>query len=151
MDNVCHFSLLGCHWCTIWWKTIVKLFNGIVFIRKNFRRSASKGEEAGWCHGRQVTHWTFYHDRYCVMLEQSKSKQWHTILYLSQNNDTPFYIYKYMSSPVLKERHGSLIWNFSGRLSWAILGRQCWAQCSKWGTRVSLSAPESTSSGKKTK
>ena len=29
-------------------------------------------------------------------------------------------------SSMLKERPGSLIWNFSGRLYWAIPGRLCW-------------------------
>ena len=37
----------------------------------------------------------------------------------------------FLYSPVLKERHVSLIWNFSGGLYWAILGRLGWGQISK--------------------
>ena len=35
-------------------------------------------------------------------------------------------------SPVLKERHGSLVWNFSGRLNCVTWGRLYWGQSSKW-------------------
>ena len=33
---------------------------------------------------------------------------------------------KYRYSPVIEDRHRSLIWNFSARLCWAALGRLYW-------------------------
>ena len=41
-------------------------------------------------------------------------------------------------SSVLKERPGSLIWNFSGRLYWAILGRLCWGPNERHGSLFTL-------------